>query len=128
VAATGSAPYKSVLTHGFVLDERGVKMSKSIGNVVDPRSVIEVVPFALCHHHCTPQPFPFHPLIFYRAQLLDLSCYRSHLEIHQKKRRCSLYSRTAALVLSINSDLAVSVLLSIYHTNTASMHFSHERC
>ncbi|DBA71778.1 TPA: hypothetical protein ACH3X2_011042 [Trebouxia sp. C0005] len=41
VAATGSAPYKSVLTHGFVLDERGVKMSKSIGNVVDPRSVIE---------------------------------------------------------------------------------------
>ena len=43
VAATGSAPYKTVLTHGFVLDERGVKMSKSIGNVVDPRSVIEVV-------------------------------------------------------------------------------------
>lgn len=41
VAATGSAPYKTVLTHGFVLDERGVKMSKSIGNVVDPRSVIE---------------------------------------------------------------------------------------
>jgi len=29
------------LTHGFVLDERGHKMSKSIGNVVDPRSVIE---------------------------------------------------------------------------------------
>ena len=55
VAATGSAPYKSVLTHGFVLDERGVKMSKSIGNVVDPRSVIEVTPSALCHHHCMPQ-------------------------------------------------------------------------
>jgi isoleucyl-tRNA synthetase len=29
-----------VLTHGFVLDERGNKMSKSLGNVVDPRSVI----------------------------------------------------------------------------------------
>ena len=43
VAATGTAPYKTVLTHGFVLDERGVKMSKSIGNVVDPRSVIEVI-------------------------------------------------------------------------------------
>lgn len=41
VAATGAAPYKSVLTHGFVLDERGIKMSKSIGNVVDPRVVIE---------------------------------------------------------------------------------------
>jgi len=41
VAATGAAPYKTVLTHGFVLDEKGVKMSKSIGNVVDPRIVME---------------------------------------------------------------------------------------
>jgi len=36
----GKAPYKSVLTHGFVLDESGRKMSKSLGNVVDPNSVI----------------------------------------------------------------------------------------
>lgn len=41
VAATGQAPYKTVLTHGFVLDERGYKMSKSLGNVVDPKDVIE---------------------------------------------------------------------------------------
>ncbi|KAG2422803.1 hypothetical protein HXX76_015750 [Chlamydomonas incerta] len=41
VAANGVAPYKAVLTHGFVLDERGQKMSKSLGNVVDPRVVIE---------------------------------------------------------------------------------------
>lgn len=41
VASEGRAPYRTVLTHGFVLDERGHKMSKSIGNVVDPRSVIE---------------------------------------------------------------------------------------
>ena len=34
------APYKKVLTHGFVLDEKGYKMSKSLGNVVDPRLVI----------------------------------------------------------------------------------------
>jgi len=40
VAATGKAPYKHVLTHGFVLDEKGTKMSKSLGNVVDPLSVI----------------------------------------------------------------------------------------
>ena len=40
VAANGVAPYKSVLTHGFVLDDKGLKMSKSVGNVVDPRSVI----------------------------------------------------------------------------------------
>jgi hypothetical protein len=37
----GRAPYKRVVTHGFVLDEKGFKMSKSLGNVVDPRSVIE---------------------------------------------------------------------------------------
>ena len=35
------APYKTVLTHGFVLDEKGYKMSKSVGNVLDPLKVIE---------------------------------------------------------------------------------------
>jgi isoleucyl-tRNA synthetase len=37
----GRAPYDSVLTHGFVLDEKGRKMSKSLGNVVAPQSVIK---------------------------------------------------------------------------------------
>ena len=41
VGSNGSAPFKTVLTHGFVLDEKGLKMSKSLGNVVDPRLVIE---------------------------------------------------------------------------------------
>ncbi|EAW33233.1 class I tRNA ligase family protein, partial [Lyngbya sp. PCC 8106] len=41
VANYGHAPYKTVLTHGFVLDEKGHKMSKSLGNVVDPAIVIE---------------------------------------------------------------------------------------
>lgn len=40
VAVNGHAPYKTVLTHGFVLDEQGYKMSKSLGNVVDPMTVI----------------------------------------------------------------------------------------
>ena len=40
-AARGVAPYKAVLTHGFALDEKGNKMSKSLGNVVDPRTIIE---------------------------------------------------------------------------------------
>ncbi|MGB5897314.1 MAG: isoleucine--tRNA ligase [Geitlerinemataceae cyanobacterium] len=40
VAAKGIAPYKTVLTHGFTLDEKGYKMSKSLGNVVDPAVVI----------------------------------------------------------------------------------------
>ena len=37
----GRAPYKNVLTHGFVLDEKGRKMSKSDGNVVDPHVVMK---------------------------------------------------------------------------------------
>lgn len=41
VATEGVAPYKTVLTHGFVLDEKGYKMSKSMGNVVDPAVIIE---------------------------------------------------------------------------------------
>jgi isoleucyl-tRNA synthetase len=35
------APYDAVLTHGFVLDEKGQKMSKSLGNVVAPQTVIK---------------------------------------------------------------------------------------
>lgn len=41
VATNDIAPYKMVLTHGFVLDEKGRKMSKSLGNVVDPAVIIE---------------------------------------------------------------------------------------
>ena len=37
----GIPPYKAVLTHGFVLDGQGRKMSKSIGNVVAPQEIIE---------------------------------------------------------------------------------------
>ena len=37
----GRAPYDVVLTHGFVLDENGRKMSKSVGNVVAPQTVIK---------------------------------------------------------------------------------------
>jgi isoleucyl-tRNA synthetase len=35
------APYRSVLTHGFVVDEEGKKMSKSLGNIVAPKEVID---------------------------------------------------------------------------------------
>ncbi|MBU6157006.1 MAG: class I tRNA ligase family protein, partial [Alphaproteobacteria bacterium] len=37
----GRAPYKTVLTHGFVLDEKGYKQSKSLGNVVEPQKVAD---------------------------------------------------------------------------------------
>ncbi len=41
VAAFGSAPYKSVLTHGWVVDGEGKKMSKSLGNGIDPQEVVD---------------------------------------------------------------------------------------
>ena len=40
VAMTGNAPYKTVLTHGFTVDKDGKKMSKSLGNVMAPQTVI----------------------------------------------------------------------------------------
>ena len=39
-AAHGQAPYKTVLSHGFVLDGKGNKMSKSLGNTVDPMKLM----------------------------------------------------------------------------------------
>ncbi|ODS64788.1 MAG: isoleucine--tRNA ligase [Arenimonas sp. SCN 70-307] len=39
VAMDGVAPYKAVLTHGFTVDAQGRKMSKSVGNVVEPQKV-----------------------------------------------------------------------------------------
>ncbi len=41
VATKGRAPYDSVLTHGFIVDEEGKKMSKSLGNVITPKEVIK---------------------------------------------------------------------------------------
>ncbi|PQP32861.1 isoleucine--tRNA ligase, partial [Desulfobacteraceae bacterium SEEP-SAG10] len=41
VGTRGAAPFESVLTHGFVVDAQGKKMSKSLGNVVAPDEVIQ---------------------------------------------------------------------------------------
>ena len=41
VATNGISPYKSVLTHGFVVDSKGQKMSKSKNNVVEPDKIIK---------------------------------------------------------------------------------------
>ena len=40
VAVHGCAPYKELVSHGFVLDGKGLKMSKSLGNAVDPLKVV----------------------------------------------------------------------------------------
>ncbi|QIQ87580.1 isoleucine--tRNA ligase [Erythrobacter sp.] len=40
-ATRGRAPYDAILTHGFTMDAKGMKMSKSLGNTVDPLKVME---------------------------------------------------------------------------------------
>ncbi len=39
IASTGKSPFKALVTHGFVNDAKGRKMSKSIGNVIDPADI-----------------------------------------------------------------------------------------
>ncbi|MEN3042205.1 MAG: isoleucine--tRNA ligase, partial [Fervidobacterium sp.] len=39
-AKSGCAPFESVVTHGFIKDEQGRKMSKSLGNVIDPMDIV----------------------------------------------------------------------------------------
>ena len=41
-ATRGRAPYDRILTHGFTMDAKGMKMSKSLGNTIDPNKVMEV--------------------------------------------------------------------------------------
>ncbi|MEO1556795.1 MAG: class I tRNA ligase family protein, partial [Pseudomonadota bacterium] len=41
VGTMGRAPYRNVVTHGFTLDEKGMKMSKSIGNTIVPQRVVD---------------------------------------------------------------------------------------
>ncbi len=42
IGSRGEAPFRAVLTHGFVLDEKGMKMSKSAGNVTAPQDVMKI--------------------------------------------------------------------------------------
>ena len=41
IAMKGIPPYKEVLTHGFTVDDKGRKMSKSMGNVVSPQQIVD---------------------------------------------------------------------------------------
>jgi len=43
LAATGKKPYNTVVTHGFVLDGKGQKMSKSLGNVITPEEIMKTL-------------------------------------------------------------------------------------
>lgn len=91
VATTNDAPYKSVLTHGFVNDGEGRKMSKSLGNTVGPDDVIKV----------------------YGADILRLWCasvdYRDDVRISQNivKQMSEAYRRirnTARYILGNSND------------------------
>jgi isoleucyl-tRNA synthetase len=67
VACTGQAPYRTVVTHGFVLDEQGRKMSKSLGNVFDPNVAIVGVPSevpSLAEPGAVPEVHSRHHLFF----------------------------------------------------------------
>ena len=57
VGTRGCAPYKSVLTHGFVLDGQGRKMSKSMGNVVAPEDVIKKLGADILRLWCAAQDY-----------------------------------------------------------------------
>ena len=41
MAAQGKAPYRKIFVHGFALDDKGRKMSKSLGNVVSPSDIVK---------------------------------------------------------------------------------------
>ena len=42
VAKHGKSPYKNLVSHGFIVDAKGMKMSKSLGNGVDPNKIVNV--------------------------------------------------------------------------------------
>ncbi len=43
VAMNDRAPYRQVLTHGFTVDDKGHKMSKSVGNTIDPQKIVDTM-------------------------------------------------------------------------------------
>ncbi|GLI55800.1 isoleucine--tRNA ligase [Propionigenium maris DSM 9537] len=91
IGSTGDAPFKTLLTHGFVNDGEGRKMSKSVGNVVSPEEVIKK----------------------YGADILRLWCasvdYRDDVKISENmlKQMAEAYRRvrnTARYILGNTSD------------------------
>lgn len=54
IASEGKAPFGTVLTHGFCMDEKGRKMSKSVGNVISPVDIIDgIIPKGRKKHEQT---------------------------------------------------------------------------
>ncbi|WP_305556733.1 isoleucine--tRNA ligase [Methanobrevibacter sp. V74] len=73
VISMGQSPYKKVLMHGFVLDEHGNKMSKSLGNVVSPEEVIEKYGADVLRFYLLWASKPWDDLKFVWEELLNIN-------------------------------------------------------
>ena len=88
----GKAPFESILSHGFVVDGKGYKMSKSLGNVISPNDILKK----------------------YGADILRLwvasSDYSEDLKIDEK-----ILDQNAELIgkLEIHSDIYLVILMTI---------------
>ena len=73
VISMGRSPYKKVLMHGFVLDDKGNKMSKSLGNVVSPEEVIEKYGADVLRFYLLWASKPWDDLKFVWEELLNIN-------------------------------------------------------
>ena len=73
VISMGKSPYQKVLMHGFVLDENGNKMSKSLGNVVSPEEVIEKYGADVLRFYLLWASKPWDDLKFVWEELLNIN-------------------------------------------------------
>ena len=94
------------------------------GHRGDPKCLMSSSPHASHIHFPIFLSFLCHIMLHYVTScyimlLYVTLCYKCHAEVHQITGRHCLYSGTATSVSSVNSELTVSVLLSVYHTNTA---------
>ena len=73
VISMGKSPYQKVLMHGFVLDDKGNKMSKSLGNVVAPEEVIEKYGADVLRFYLLWASKPWDDLKFVWEELLNIN-------------------------------------------------------
>ena len=90
VAVTGKAPYKEVLSQGFVLDDKGHKMSKSLGNVISPNDVIkrmgaEIIRLWVAQADTTSDVAVSMGILQQSAEILSVTCLLTQVILIQRK-------------------------------------------